>query len=289
MVRSPDAAPARGGGGSGEATHGARLRHRSVVPSLGHVGLLRLVRDWAATIPTLVAFGATLAVGDLVLRLSRLFGLRPMEWAVGYLQRALIGCFRISGMRLEVEGSSNLQPGTGYVIVANHQSIFDIPLIGGTLLTNFPKYVSKAELGRGIPLVSYNLRRGGNCLIDRSDARGAMRTIKAFGAECQERGVAAVIFPEGSRSRDGRLKEFKVGGTATLMAGAERLPIVPAVIDGSWRLLTHKMFPIPFGTRVRIRFLDPIDRSPDEDRTELVGRCRTEIAATLDAWAEGRA
>lgn len=248
------------------------------------MGLLRTVRDWIFTIPTLIAFGGTLAIGDPILRFSRLFGLKAMEWTVAVEQRVLIWTFRLSGMRLSIERSPGLEKGKGYVIVSNHQSIFDIPLLGGTLLSNLPKYVSKVELGKGIPLVSYNLRRGGNCLIDRKDARGAMRAIKAFGATCQERDTAAVIFPEGSRSRDGRLKEFKAAGTAMLMAGADEMPVVPAVIDGSWRLLTNKMFPIPFGTKVRIRFLDPIERHPDEDRSELIERCRSEIAATLDEW-----
>ena len=113
-----------------------------------------------------------------------------------------------------------------------------------------------------------------------------MAAIEAFGATCQERDVAAVIFPEGSRSRDGRLKEFKKPGTVKLLTGADEMPVVPAVIDGSWRLLTNKMFPIPFGTRVRIRFLEPIERRPDEDRTELVDRCRDAIAGVLEEWAE---
>jgi 1-acyl-sn-glycerol-3-phosphate acyltransferase len=248
------------------------------------VRILRLARNWVTTIPTLLAFGLTLAIGDVVLRIVRLFGIRPMEWAVAVLQRMLIWSFRLSGMRLEVERPPGLEPGEGYVIVANHQSIFDIPLIGGTLLTNFPKYVSKAELGRGIPMVSYNLRRGDNCLIDRSDPRGATAAITQFGERVQQRGVSAVIFPEGSRSRDGRLKTFKRSGTEALIAAADRLPVVPAVIDGSWRLLVHKMFPIPFGTRVRIRFLEPIARTEDDDPAEILDECRAQIEATLAAW-----
>lgn len=250
---------------------------------------MRTVRDWVFSIPTLIAFGTTLVVGDILLRVSRLFGLRPMEWTVGVLQRVLIWCFRLSGMRLSVEGLQALDPDAGYVIVANHQSIFDIPLFGGTILRHFPKYVSKVELASGIPLVSYNLRRGGNCLIDRSDREGATAAIAEFGATVQRRGTSAVIFPEGSRSRDGRLKPFKPSGTQALLAAADRLSVVPAAIDGSWRLLTHRMFPIPFGTRVRIRFLQPIERRPGEDLAELVARCRDQIAGTLDGWAAAEA
>lgn len=246
--------------------------------------LLAFARDWVTTVPTVLAFGAVLVLGDVALRVGRLFGDHPMEVVAGAVQRALIWSFAPSGTRIVVERSPNLADGKGYLFVANHQSIFDIPLFGGVLFSNFPKYVAKEELSRWIPTVSFNLRRGGNALIDRRDRTGSLRTIRDFGRTVQERGVSAVIFPEGSRSRDGRLKTFKPAGAVTLMKAADRLPVVPAVIDGSHRLLGKGMFPVPFGTTVRIRFGEPIEREPGDDPVELLERCRAEIAATLDAW-----
>jgi len=246
--------------------------------------ILAAIRDWVLTIPTMLAFGAVLGLGDLALRVARLFGIRPMEVTVGWVQRVLIWTFLLIGTRVEVERPATLEHSKGYLFISNHQSLFDIPMFGGILLDNFPKYVAKAELGKWIPTISYNLRRGGNVLIDRGSRTQAMRAIKDFGAEVQERGVSAVIFPEGSRSRDGRLKEFKVAGPVTLMQAADQLAVVPTVIDGSWKLLRHKMLPIPFGTKVRIKFLDPIDRAQGDDPREILERARNQIEATLEAW-----
>ena len=248
------------------------------------MGTARTIISWILTIPTLLAFFGTLLIGDVFLRISRLFGERPMEWTVGIIQRVLIWTFLFSGTRVTVDRSALVEAGKGYLIVANHQSLFDVPLFGGVLVSNYPKYGAKQELGKWIPTISFNLRRGGNVLIDRTNRIESMRAIRDFGKTVQARGVSAVVFPEGSRSRDGHLKEFKPGGTIALLKAADQLPVVPAVIDGSWKLLRHKLMPIPAGTRVRIRFLDPIPRQPNEDPAELLERVRSEIEAVLDGW-----
>ena len=245
---------------------------------------MRWIASWIVTIPTLFLFFLTLLIGDVFLRVARLFGERPMEWTVGIVQRVLIWTFLPSGTRVTVDRSEQVEAGKGYLIVANHQSLFDVPLFGGVLISNYPKYVAKRELGKWIPTISFNLRRGGNVLIDRSKKGESMSAIREFGQTVQRRGVSAVVFPEGSRSRDGRLKPFKPGGTIALMESADQLPVVPAVIDGSWKLLRHKLMPIPFGTRVRIRFLDPIARRPGEDPAELLERVRAEIDGVLTTW-----
>ncbi len=239
--------------------------------------------DWVTTVPMLIAFGITLVLGDLGARLARLFGLRAMEVAVGVAQRALIWCFRISGVRLTVERHPDVVPGRGYVFISNHQSLFDVPIFGGILFTNYPKYVAKKELGKWIPLISFNLKHGGNVLIDRDNRVEAVRAIRDFGATCERRNVSAVIFPEGTRSRDGRLREFRTAGAVMLLDAAPSLPVVPATIDGSWKLLINKMFPIPFGTRVRIRFGEPIPREGTK-AADLVEVARERISATLDEW-----
>lgn len=245
---------------------------------------LRTIRDWITTIPTLLSFGATLVVGDVVLRVARLFGERAVELMAGAAQRVLVWCFRLSGMKLRIERDPAIEPERGYIFVSNHQSLFDVPIFGGVLFSNFPKYIAKAELGRWIPLVSFNLRRGGNALIDRTNRLQAVETIRAFGRRCQERGVSPVIFPEGTRSRDGKLKQFRTSGTEALFEAAPDLAIVPTTIDGSWQLLKHKLMPIPFGTEVRIRFGAPVPRVSGEKVGEVLDQVRDSIADTLDQW-----
>jgi len=238
--------------------------------------------DWIFTIPFLILFGLTLGLYDIAGRLSRLFGIRPFEYVMASLQRTLMWVFRVAGTRLAVERHPDIESGKGYVIVSNHQSMFDIALIGGLLFTNFPKYVAKKELGRWIPAISLNLRWGGNAVIDRTDRRQALRAIAAMASEAQERDVSVVIFPEGTRSRDGRLGEFKEAGPRHLLKAASQLPVITAVVDGSWKI--HKVLPIPFGTKVRVKFGRPLLREAGEDLSEIVARARQEIADTLDGW-----
>ena len=130
---------------------------------------MNALRDWVFTFPFLLTFGLILLVFDVAQRIARLFGQRPQEYVAGALQIALVWAFRISGTRIHVERSLHVRPRTPYLIVANHQSMFDVPIFGALFFTNFPKYVSKKALAKWIPSISYNLRRGGNALIDRGD------------------------------------------------------------------------------------------------------------------------
>jgi len=242
------------------------------------------VIDWVFTVPFLIVFGALLLIFDPLQRLARLFGQRPQEVVVGALQWALIKNFGLAGMRLRVERAPGVEPRTPYVIISNHQSMLDVPIFGGLLFTNYPKYVSKRSLGRGIPSISYNLRAGGNALIDRDDRAQAQEAIRELGERAQRRGVSVVIYPEGTRSRDGELLPFRPAGTSTLLAAAPDLAVVPATIDGSWRLLSHNLLPVPFGVVVRVRFGEPIARRPGADPAELIAQVRAEIEATLRRW-----
>lgn len=246
--------------------------------------MVRTLRDWIFTVPLLLAFGLTLVVHDLAGRVALLFGQRPFERVMASLQRSLVAIYGIAGTRVNVERSPEVKPGTGYLIISNHQSMFDIAMIGGLLFTNYPKYVAKQELGKWIPSISLNLKHGGNALIDRNDRRQSLRAIRQMAETAQDRGVSVVIFPEGTRSRDGELGEFKRAGAVTLIKAAPDLPIVPTAIDGSWKLLQNNMLPVPFGTTVNVRFGDPIPRSPEEDPDKLLEQARQEIADTLARW-----
>ncbi len=250
--------------------------------------MMRSARDWLFSIPTLIAFGLALVVFDIAGRIALLFGLRQFEWVMAGLQRTLLGVFRISGVRFEVEGLDGFDASGGYIFVSNHQSIYDVPIFGGILVKNFPKYVAKRSLAKGIPSISLNLRRGANALIDRGDRDQAMKAIREMAANCQRRDVSAVIFPEGTRSRDGTLGEYRLGGLTSLMEGAPKLEIVPTVIDGSWKVFKHNMFPVPFGVRVKVAFGSPISRSAEDDPALVVEQCKQWASEVLQRWSEGR-
>jgi 1-acyl-sn-glycerol-3-phosphate acyltransferase len=241
------------------------------------------VLDWATTVLFLPVFGVVLLVFEVVQRVAKAFGKRPHDYAVGGLCTSLVTAFRITGLRVRVERSPAVRPHHPYLIISNHQSMFDIALLGHVLFTNFPKFVSKRELARRIPSVSYNLKRGGNALIDRDDPEQAVGAIRALGERVERNGVSAVIFPEGTRARRGALGAFKPRGSLALLAAAPATAIVPVAIDESWRLMRSNFLPIPFGVRIRVHIGDPIPRRPSEDHAELLERAHDAIAVALAA------
>ncbi len=247
---------------------------------------MRRAIDWAFTVPFLVAFGAILLVFDPLQRIARAFGRRPHEIVVGLMQVSLTWSLRICGTRIHVEGAAAAGLPPPCLFVTNHQSMFDIPLLGAIFFRHYPKYVSKRELAaRWIPSVSYNLRRGGNALIDRGDREGALAEIRKLGREeVRGRGVSAAIFPEGTRARAGVLGAFRPQGAVALMQEAPAAPVVPVAIDGSWRVVRHGMTPVPFGTRIRIFVGAPIARASGDDPHAVVAAAREVIENALDRW-----
>jgi len=234
---------------------------------------------WIVTIPFLLSFGLVLVVYDIAGRLVRPFSLTGFEWVMASLQRSLVAVFRIFGTRVKIDRDPAVKPKTGYVVISNHQSMLDIALIGGILFSNLPKYVAKAELGRWIPSVSLNLKKGGHALIDRKDALQALATIRDFGKRVQDRNRSAVIFPEGSRSRDGKLQPFKRAGARALLEAADLMPVVPVAIQGSWQL--NQMWPFTPGAQVEIAIGAPMERTAG-DAAEKLKRARDWIAGHLE-------
>ena len=214
------------------------------------------------TIPFGIVFITLLLVFDVAGRIARPISLRAFETVMAGLQWSLMRAYQLFGTEIEVERPDSVLPGTAYAIVSNHQSMLDIVMIGGTLFSNFPKYVAKKELTHWIPAVSLNLKWGGNALIDRADPRQSITAIKEMARNAQERGVSAVIFPEGRRSKDGGLLPFKTAGAKTMLKAADQLPVVPTLVEGSWRL--NQLFPFTPGARVTIKFGDPISRQPGD-------------------------
>jgi 1-acyl-sn-glycerol-3-phosphate acyltransferase len=242
--------------------------------------------SWASTLVFLPVFGLIMVSFDVAQRVARLFGQRPQEYVAGVLQWTLVQTFRLCDTRLVVERSPQVRQWEHYVILSNHQSMLDIAILGALFFSNFPKYVSKRSLGRGIPSVSYNLREGGHVLIDRADGPGAIAAIRELGQRVRAGRASAMIFPEGTRARAGELGAFKPGGTLALLDEARDTPVVPVAIDESWRVLRHNYLPVPWGVRVRVWIGDPIPRRHDEDPRAVIEEARSRIAATLARWRD---
>ena len=132
-----------------------------------------------------------------------------------------------TGVRVEVRGLEHLTPGATYVFVANHQSIYDIPVLFASLPFQL-RIIAKESLGR-FPFLGWHLSRTGHMLVDRK--RPDRAGIFAWARSLPERGLSLIVFPEGTRSRDGHVAPFKAGSLfPAVQAG---LPIVPLSVVGS--------------------------------------------------------
>jgi 1-acyl-sn-glycerol-3-phosphate acyltransferase len=188
---------------------------------------------------------------------------------------------RASGVRVRVEGQENLPSREGAILVANHQSNFDIFALLASLPVSI-RFVAKQELSK-IPLLAQAMRSAGHVFIDRSDRRGSVAAMRAAAARMREEGICLGLFPEGTRSRDGRLGSFKKG--SFVLAIETGLPIVPIALDGGWRLAHGR------GIRpgeVRIRVGDPIatEGRTIRDRDLVLEQVHESVAGLLRSLRE---
>ena len=165
----------------------------------------------------------------------------------------------ILGTRIKFINNYSIPTNTPLIIVSNHQSMHDICPISCYLKKYHPKFISKIELGKGIPSVSYNLRHGGSVLIDRKDARQSLAAIRDFGKYIEANKYAAVIFPEGTRSKNGEPKRFSENGLKMLTKFAPSAYVIPVTINNCWKLNKNGMFPLEIGVNVTFEFHKPIE------------------------------
>ena len=196
----------------------------------------------------------------------------PLQWiclkAGGYsahkkcvdiLNFFLVSSFYAAGVRVSYKNAYNLPLNRSIIFVANHQSMFDIPPLIWFLRKYHAKFISKIELTRGIPSVSFNLLHGGGANIDRKDPKQSITELLKFGQRMKDNTWSAVIFPEGTRSKTGELKPFNTGGVATLLKKAPDALVVPIAIDNSWKVVRYGKYPLSFGEHIKITVLEPIE------------------------------
>jgi 1-acyl-sn-glycerol-3-phosphate acyltransferase len=186
-----------------------------------------------------------------------------------------------SGVHVDIKGLAHLPARRSCILMANHQSNFDIPVLLGCLPIQF-RWLAKKELFK-IPIFGRGMRGCGYISIDRTNRKLAFESLKEAARKIRE-GVSVMIFPEGTRSRDGRIRPFKKGGfVLSVDAG---VPIVPIVIYG-----THVMMPkgrlLVKSQDVRMEILAPIHTSEYTRKTkdELMEKVRMAICETFDRIA----
>jgi 1-acyl-sn-glycerol-3-phosphate acyltransferase len=179
--------------------------------------------------------------------------------------------------RIHVHGVENLSADQNYVYMANHSSLIDIPALFACLPYQF-RIMAKKELFY-VPFMGWHLWTAGNFPIDRSDPRKTARSLRGV-IDGVKRGKSLAVFPEGTRTPDGRLQEFKSGAfKIALRAG---VPIVPISIRGTFKLLPKTTL-APRPGRVDVIIGEPIDTFGYSERNlnELIGRTRAAIEANL--------
>ena len=210
--------------------------------------VLYLIYEWLIAGPVFVVATFITAIITFV---GCLVGNRDFwgYWAPHIWSRFTCRLFLI---RVKVTGRENITKGQSYVFVANHQGAYDIWAIYGYLNHNF-KWLMKKELEK-IFMVGAACKKAGHVMVDDSSITGIRETIQES-EETLKDGMSLVIFPEGSRSWDGKMIPFKRG--AFMLAAEFRLPVVPLTIDGSFRAMprnTYNMTP----TTIRLTIHPPI-------------------------------
>lgn len=188
-----------------------------------------------------------------------IWGYPVRKKVVDILNFGLLYSLWILGTRITFRGFEKIPENRPVIIVANHQSTLDIPAIVVGFRKNHPKFISKIELGKGIPSVSYNLRHGGSVLIDRKNRSQSVKDIFMLGKHIEANNYAACIFPEGTRTKNGLVKTFQPAGIASLIRTAPSAVIVPFVVDGNYEILKNGYYPMKFGSHLKFTVLDPIE------------------------------
>jgi len=211
----------------------------------------------------------------------KLFGQLTHQKLIHVMNFFLLHGTIILGTSLKFVNKTNLPTGRPIIFVANHQSLFDIIGMIWYLRKNFPVFVSKQELSKGIPSISYNLRKSGAALINREDGKQAVVEIAKLGEMIEKIKFSACIFPEGTRSRTGTMKPFAVGGVAILMKKSPGALIVPVAIENVNKLNPKGYFPLVSLQNLRWTVLSPIERA-DKTPEEIVEQARLAIAAIVE-------
>lgn len=230
-------------------------------------------------------FGLILCVFHVIQWICfNVFGYQAHKKSVDYLNLSLVRCTQILGTTYKIENLEFVPKGVPVIIVANHQSMYDVPLIIWFLRRLHPKFISKKELGKGIPSVSYNLRHGGSVLIDRKDPQQALPEIKKVAEYIEKYNRSVVIFPEGTRSKTGEPKKFSENGLKTLYQNAPSAYILPVTINNSWKLVKFGTFPMGLGSKLILTLHQPLKVS-DYSFEEILKKTEQAVVSKIQ-WTK---
>jgi len=166
----------------------------------------------------------------------------------------------IAGVKLKIEGIENIDKKDKYIFISNHSSYFDIPVLISSLPNNL-RFIYKKSIAY-VPFFGWSVYLGGYVAVDRSNPMSGFQAIKKAASIIKDKGLSFIIFPEGTRSPDGIIGNFKRGGF--LLANEAKVKIVPVTIIGANKILPKKRFKIKSG-EVKIIIDKPLDYKEDKN------------------------
>jgi 1-acyl-sn-glycerol-3-phosphate acyltransferase len=182
----------------------------------------------------------------------------------------------VAGTRVEVEGTEHVDPRRPTLYASNHQSSIDIPVLFVALPVNL-RFIAKEQL-RWVPLVGWYLQMAGHILVDRSNRARAIASLDRAAFEIARRKISLIVFPEGTRSPDGRILPFKHGSFGLALKAA--IPVVPVTLEGSSRVMPRRSWRIHPGL-IRVRLGAPVEVAGFDvnDRSGLARVVREAVVA----------
>lgn len=185
---------------------------------------------------------------------------------------------RVSGVKVTVEGMEKIDPNGSYVFIANHSSYMDTPVVLAHIPLQFRFFAKKGLFH--IPFLGTHLRRAGHMPVVRDDPRASLKSATDAALIIRERGISMLLFPEGGRTRDGKLQDFKEG--AAFVAIKAGVPIVPVGMIGTREVLPMHSLQISPG-KVTLRIGDPIPTAAltPKDRAGLTATLRERVVEML--------
>ncbi len=243
------------------------------------ISVIRSVWIWFASVALIVSWLPVVAI-------VRFFDREPKRLRTARSFRRLGRIVaKVNPWRLHISGRENIQDGQVYVVVSNHQSLADIPLISHLKFDT--KWLGKAELFR-VPVVGWMMRMSGDVPVERSDRRKAAQALLQCARYLRQR-ISVVFFPEGTRSRDGEVLPFNDGPFQ--LAIRERVPVLPVVVDGSGAALPRASWIFGGTADIYLRVLDaiPVEGWTVKQTAELQDKVRRRMVDELNQMRGARA
>lgn len=219
--------------------------------------------------PFWIGFASLMLIFHPIFLVANKISTKLVDWLIVILNDCHnVNLFITTGSFRSVEGKFDIHKDKPLIIVANHQNMYDIAFLVSEVRSKVVMFVAKKQLARGIPTVSLLLRIRNGILIDRDSGRDAISVLRDFAPKLEKEKLCCVIFPEGTRAKDGKLKPFKRLGLKVLLENAPTAEVVPVVFTKNYKFGNPNFFPLFVKSKMRI--FPPIPRAGRSEEDQIL-------------------